>query len=130
MKVVIDTNVVVSGILNPNGKPAAVINLLLLRKVKILYDNRIIKEYRDVLLRDKFGFSQELVDPLIEFIKAQGQFVIAEPIKTNLSDNSDRKFLEVALSGNADYLITGNIKDFPNLDFVVTPSDFLKLCNF
>jgi len=130
MKVVIDTNVVVSGILNPNGKPAAVINLLLLRKVKILYDNRIIKEYRDVLLRDKFGFSQELVDPLIEFIKAEGQFVIAEPIKTNFSDNSDKKFLEVALSGDADYLITGNIKDFPNLDFVVTPSDFLKLCNF
>ncbi|WP_022671338.1 putative toxin-antitoxin system toxin component, PIN family [Hippea alviniae] len=126
MRVVIDTNVIVSGLLNPNGKPAVVINLLLLKKIKVLYDNRILKEYETVLCRDKFGFSREIVIPLIDFIKAEGEFVITEPIKTTIPDESDKKFLEVAISGKADYLITGNIRDYPAIEFIVTPGEFLK----
>ena len=127
MRVVIDTNVLISGLINPDGKPAMIINLLLLKKIKILYDNRILKEYRNVLLRERFGFSEELVDSLIEFIKTEGKFVTSEPIKIEISDESDKKFLEVAISGKANYLITGNTKDYPKLEFIITPKEFLEV---
>ena len=127
MRVVIDTNVLISGLINPNGKPAMIINLLLLKKIKVLYDNRILKEYRNVLLRERFGFSEELVDSLIEFIKTEGEFVTSEPIKIDIPDESDKKFLEVAISGKANYLITGNTKDYPKLEFIITPKEFLEV---
>ena len=45
MKVVVDTNVIVSALLNPNGPPAKILSLILNGKAKLLYDNRILFEY-------------------------------------------------------------------------------------
>jgi uncharacterized protein len=57
MRVVIDTNVIVSGILNPHGSPGRIVNVLLSEASTALYDDRILSEYREVLLRPAFGFS-------------------------------------------------------------------------
>ena len=48
MRVVLDTNVLISGLLNPNGPPAAVLNLLVNAKLELLYDSRILQEYMEV----------------------------------------------------------------------------------
>ena len=53
MKIVLDTNVLVSSLLNPDGSPAKILNLILSEKIILLYDNRILNEYYDVLKREK-----------------------------------------------------------------------------
>ena len=125
MNVVIDTNVLISGLINPNGIPAKIINLLINERIALFYDNRILHEYRDVLHRDKFGFTSEIIDPLLDFIKYEGHFVTANPLATHFKDENDKMFLEVAKSVSADYLITGNTKHFPKNNLIVTPKEFL-----
>ena len=127
MKVVIDTNVLVSGLLTPNGIPAKILALLLNGRIEILYDNRIIEEYKEVLRRDKFGFNNEYIEALLEFIKYDGMFVLSEPIEDKFKDEDDKKFLEVARSGEAKYLVTGNTAHFPEEEMIVKPKEFLDI---
>ena len=91
-----------------------------------MYDNRIMGEYRAVLSRKKFNFTLEMIEPLIDFIKYEGEFIAAEPLKTHFTDEDDKMFLEVAVSGKAEYLITGNIKYFPAENYIVTPKIFIE----
>lgn len=126
MKIVIDTNVLVSGLINPKGVPANILNLILNGKIIVLYDNRILREYETVLSRKKFKFKKETIEPLIDFIKHEGSFIAAEPLKIKFKDEDDKMFLEVAKSGNAEYLITGNIVHFLNEQFIVTPREFIE----
>lgn len=130
MRVVIDTNVIVSGILNPHGSPGRIVNALLSEAITVLHDDRILSEYREVLLRPTFGFSSSDVDVLLDFVESSGEHVSAEPLALILPDPNDLPFLEVAASGSADALITGNIKHFKprrgqHSVLVTTPADFL-----
>ena len=124
MNVVIDTNVLISGLLNPNGLPGKIINLLFNEKITLLFDNRILEEYRNVLNREKFGFSRDIIDPVIDYVKNDCMYVVSNPVFEKFIDEDDKKFYEVALSGNADYLITGNTKHFPKDEIIVTPKGF------
>ena len=129
MKVVLNTNVLLSGLLKPYGKPAAILRLVLSGALQVAYDGRILSEYRTVLLREKFHFSREMVDALLEQIEAEGFFVVARPLKKHLPDPDDEPFLEVALSGKVDALITGNKRHYPASASkgvaVLTPTEFL-----
>jgi putative PIN family toxin of toxin-antitoxin system len=78
MKVVLDTNVIVSALINTNGIPAKVLALILNGKVKILYDNRIVFEYNDVLSRKEFGFNTEIIADMIDYFRNDGEFVNPE----------------------------------------------------
>lgn len=131
MRVVIDTNVIVSGILNPHGSPGRIVNALLSQAITVLHDDRILSEYRDVLLRPKFGFSRSDVEVLLDFVESAGEHISAEPLSLTLPDPNDLPFLEVATSGSADALITGNMKHFkPRRGqhdvLLITPADFLR----
>lgn len=127
MRIVLDTNVIVSALLNPSGAPAAVLNMLLRESVTLLLDNRILFEYSDVLRRNKFRFPTYAIDVLLDFIRAFAQFVVAAPTAIKLQDEDDRPFYEVALSGGADYLVTGNRRHFPGKAIIVTPKRFLNI---
>jgi len=127
MKVVLDTNVIVSALMNTNGTPAKILSLILNGKVKILYDNRIIFEYIDVLSRKEFGFSEEIINDMIDFFKHDGEFINPEFIKRKSSDETDKKFYEVYKSGEAKYLITGNTKHFPKEAAIIIPKDFMQI---
>lgn len=131
MRVVIDTNVIVSGILNPHGSPGRIVNALLSQAITVLHDDRILSEYRDVLLRPKFGFSRSDVEVLLDFVESAGEHTSAEPLSLTLPDPNDLPFLEEATSGSADALITGNMKHFkPRRGqhdvLVITPADLLR----
>ena len=126
MNVVLDTNVLISGLINPKGTPVKIINLLLNERIILFYDNRIVQEYNEVLHREKFGFTSDLIDPLIDFIRSEGQFVAADPITTHVNDEDDKMFLEVAESAAVDFLITGNTKHFPDSNRIVTPKEFIE----
>ncbi|MDR2716477.1 MAG: putative toxin-antitoxin system toxin component, PIN family [Treponema sp.] len=127
MKAVVDTNVIVSALMNVNGTPAKILSLILNGNIKILYDNRIIFEYIDVLSRKEFGFSQEIINNIIDYFKHDGEFINSEYIKTKFSDEADKKFYEVYKTGEAKYLITGNIKHFPKEDAIIIPKDFMQI---
>jgi putative PIN family toxin of toxin-antitoxin system len=129
MFVVIDTNVLVSALLNPYGKPAAVLSLVLDEKVHICYDSRIIAEYIDVLNRPKFNLTAKEVDELIDFLKHSGNSCTASSEKVKSTHADDMPFAQVCLSIEAEYLITGNTGHFPKRfarTSVVTPSSFLE----
>jgi uncharacterized protein len=127
MKVVVDTNVVVAGLLSPNGPPAAILNLVVNGRLQPLFDNRVLQEYIEVLGRDKFGFKAESADALIEYIREEGEYVSAEPTSETFVDEDDRAFYEVAVSGGAQYLITGNKSHFPKDSRVRNPREFLTV---
>ncbi len=126
MKIVLDTNVLISSLLNPNGVPAKILNLILSQKIILLFDNRILNEYYNVLKRDKFKFSDELILPLIDFMKHEGTYINAIPLKEKFTDEDDKKFYEVFISGSADYLVTGNMNHFPKDKQIVKPAVFLN----
>ncbi len=113
MKIVLDTNVLVSALLTPRGPAAQILDLIAQQKVTLLFDERILEEYREVLQRPKFGFEGTLTGELILFLETLGEFVHATPLWVSLPDSSDQMFAEVAKDGAADALITGNLRHFP-----------------
>ncbi len=127
MKVVVDTNVLISGVINPYGKPANILNLILERKLVLCIDSRIYNEYERVFLSPKFSFPEEHVRILLNFIKNRSIFVSPLPTRAKLLDESDLPFLEVAISENAP-IITGNSKHFKNMNEVkvFTPAEFIE----
>lgn len=112
MRIVLDTNAIVSGLLNPEGNPGRIVDLLLAGEVTLLVDDRILAEYRAVLRRSKFRLDSADVSDFLDFLEAESERVAAPPLGLKLPDESDRAFLEVALAARADSLVTGNIRHF------------------
>ena len=127
MKVVLDTNVLVSALINANGIPAQILALVLNGRLKMLCDNRMIFEYIDVLSRKEFGFSSEIINDMIDCFRRDGDYINAVPSKVKFIDEADKKFYEVYKCGDAQYLITGNTKHFPREKSIITPKDFLLM---
>lgn len=121
MKIVLDTNVLVSGILKPHSIPGSTLNAVLDERVAVLVDDRILFEYRDVLERPKFHFPSNYIESVLEFFEHHGQYVTSTPVPDQITDPSDVPFYEVAISGVADFLVTGNERHFPERQFVVLP---------
>lgn len=127
--VVLDTNILVSALLSPFGQPARVLDLVLTGEVRLAFDDRLMAEYREVLARPKFGFRQEDVQALIDYLLAEGEPVVALPLFVTLPDSDDLPFLEVAAQANA-VLVTGNKAHYqgaPTIAVVLTPREFLDL---
>lgn len=128
MNVVIDTNILVSSFWSKNGSPAKVMSMVLNGTLIPCYDYRILEEYRKVLIRPKFGFSENEIDFLLDWIQFYGKSVVVTPLNIDFSDEDDKKFFEVAKFCNAK-LITGNLKHFPNDEDVMSVNDFLEMYN-
>lgn len=114
MKIVVDTNVLVSGLLSPWGPPGEIVRMISSGVLSLCLDARIFMEYSEVLRRPKFPFRNEEVEALLEQIKTIGQIVASVPLTRRLIDVGDEPFLEVAVAGAAETLVTGNIKHFPS----------------
>jgi putative PIN family toxin of toxin-antitoxin system len=112
LKVVIDTNVLVSGLLKRGTPPAEVIADLLEGDLRVLYDGRIIDEYGEVLARPKFKIPQDRVRDLLDFVVGDGIEVIDAQFPGRLPHVKDQPFADVGYAGGADLLITGNSKHF------------------
>jgi putative PIN family toxin of toxin-antitoxin system len=126
--VVLDTNVVVSGILKPGGPAGTILRLAILGAVRLAHDARILAEYREVLGRPAFGFPTNLVNAFIDYIEKEGIGTVGLPLSFRLPDPDDEPFLEIAISGLADALVTGNKRHFAVKKHgikVMSPAEFI-----
>jgi uncharacterized protein len=112
VRVVIDSNVVVSAMLSPYAPPAQVVRLALQGDLGMLHDHRILAEYREVLSRPTFDFDPRDVRAMLEGLEWIGETVFATPLTVELPDPDDLPFLEVAAAGKADALVTGNSRHY------------------
>jgi putative PIN family toxin of toxin-antitoxin system len=114
MRIVLDTNIVVSGLLQSHGNPAQVLSLALSGAVQICHDGRILAEYAEVLARPRFKFDPKRVREVLNKLELDGLTVDASAESNlGLPDKDDEPFLAVALAASADFLVTGNLADYP-----------------
>lgn len=129
---VLDTNVIVSALLGAShmSNPTKVLKAVVDNKLIPLYNDAIIAEYKEVLSRERFPFSENLVNDVIRIILADGLYMERTTIVDELfPDSKDIVFYEVKMSKDDAYLVTGNIKHFPKKPFVVTPKEMVEILN-
>jgi putative PIN family toxin of toxin-antitoxin system len=137
MRVVIDTNIIVSALMNPSNAPRQIVRMCLNREIRPLIGSALYTEYRDVIARDDlFQNCLVLSDDRDAFLDAL--FSVAEWVKVhflwrpNLRDESDNHLIELAVAGGAEAIISANKRDlnfgellFPGIR-VRTAGEFLE----
>ena len=133
MRVVLDSNIVVSACLSPQGAPATIVELALLGHFTLCVSQEVLSEYREVLARPKFSRQLERIETVLEGIEDLAEVVAPQERLVLSTDDEDNRLLECAQIGKADFLVTGNRKHFPDrLDEtrIVSPREFLTELGF
>jgi len=130
MKIVLDTNVIVSAILTAQGVCAQILDMLTEGVFGIYVDDRILAEYDSVLRRPQLHLILDDAAEVMEWIRSVAEPVGAVPLAAELPDAGDMPFLEVAASAGT-ILVTGNTRHYPKRwrvgVTVLTPREFLEL---
>lgn len=113
MRIVLDTNVVLSACLKPEGLEAQTLNLALEGKLTACLTPEVWAEYQEVLLRPKFLAFRTAAEALLQAVYTQAEWVVAGDRITVAPDDDDNRFLECAAAANAEFLVTGNLRHFP-----------------
>lgn len=114
IRLVLDTNVVVSAVLTPRGPCASLLASVLNDQSALFLDARIFQEYAEVLAHPKFGLPQGTVKSLLQGLHDLSTWVLAAPLPPDLlPDPDDLPFLELARTSEA-ILVTGNLRHFPS----------------
>ena len=113
MRAVLDTNVIISGLLSPKGNARLILAMAFARKFDLIMSAELFVEYERVIRRPKFRFRLDEIEEALTELRRVGELV--EPIQhvSESSDEADNRFLECAEIGSADYLVTGNTSHFP-----------------
>ena len=135
MKIVIDTNVVISGLISPSGTPAQIIDLWILNEFTVCLSTEIMEEYLSVLLRPKFqrmGTSKERYGLISELVKLENTMMVKPDFQLDIviEDPDDNIFLECALEAKAEIIISGddhllNLGEFQGI-YIFRPIEFLQ----
>jgi putative PIN family toxin of toxin-antitoxin system len=130
VKLVLDTNVVVSGLMTPAGLCSQIVDLVAAGRLQACVDARILAEYEAVLRRPELPLLPRQPDEFLDYIYSFGEPVTPNPLSVTLPHADDRPFLEVAHGAGA-VLVTGNLRDLPKHAragvTVLSPREFLDL---
>ena len=128
---VFDTNVLISSLLTKRTDTATaqVVDAIPTGDIIPLYSQEILNEYDEVLHRAKFSFGEERIRRILTMIQQFGMLVNSSPTGEILTDMDDLVFYEVVMEKRPEdaYLITGNIRHFPERSFIVTPSEMMAI---
>ena len=127
---IIDTNVLVSALLNWDSVPGAVMEEAINGNLVPVLHNAIIAEYDEVLHRKKFPFLEDDIQALLRRIKERGVFWVPALIDEKLPDEKDVIFYAVTMEVRKEeeaYLVTGNIRHFPVKPYIITPREMLSI---
>jgi putative PIN family toxin of toxin-antitoxin system len=128
-RVVLDTNIFVSALLQPQSLPARVfLTTLAGTKAQLCVSGDVYAEYEEVIRRPKFNRSEVVIEQALRSIRQNGFWVRPSEKIRACSDPDDDIFLECAKPARAQYVVTGNLKHFPSgwhNTRIVTPRQFL-----
>lgn len=127
---VIDTNVVVSSMLCKTSYPGRIIEMINNDIIKPLYCQEIINEYKEVLIRNKFGFDEKQISNLIKTFVEKGKDYERTKTDEKFADEDDAVFYEIVMTGNRErscWLVTGNKRHYPIKTFVVSPHEMVEI---
>ena len=130
LRVVFDTNAIVSAVLSPSGTVRTALTLAMKRPARLYYSADVLAEYEEVLARPKLKLIPARRQQVIDLIETRGHLVQPKYHVEACSDPEDDIFLECAEAARADYLITGNAKHFPALwrsTKIISAADFVSL---
>jgi len=114
IRAVIDTNVLVSGLIASLGNEALIVLAIQQGLIKPYFSAEILEEYTEALARPKFGFPPDEIEAVIALVRSRGEQVLQpEPLASPAPDPADEKFIACALTAAADFIVTGNKRDFP-----------------
>jgi putative PIN family toxin of toxin-antitoxin system len=130
LRLVLDTNLLVSAALKPEGLPRTILLLALTKPARLYVSDAILSEYRDVLSRPELHIREGLRRQFLQIVENRAHRI--SPIRLQLvtSDPDDSIFIECADAARADYLITGNAHHFPKFwkkTKIITAREFLTL---
>jgi uncharacterized protein len=130
LRLVIDTNVLVSAALNPDGLQRTTILIAITKPARLYVSPPILEEYAGVLARPQFKIRKGLRLQLLQLIENSSHIVVPSRRLDVAGDPDDNIFLECADKAGADYLITGNQKHFPQFwkkTKIITSREFISL---
>lgn len=130
LRLVIDTNILVSAAIKPAGLQRTVLLLALTRPARLYVSPPILQEYREVLARPELRIPKRLRVQLLQLIRNRSRSVAPKRRLDVTLDPDDNIFVECADAASADYLVTGNQKHYPRFwknTKIITPREFLEL---
>jgi putative PIN family toxin of toxin-antitoxin system len=130
LRLVVDTNIVVSAALKPDGLQRTVLVLAVTRPARLYVTHAVLAEYREVLARPEFKIRKGLRQQLLQLLTNRAHLVEPVRVLQVANDPGDNKFVECADAARADYLITGNAKHFPRFwknTKVITSREFTSI---
>jgi putative PIN family toxin of toxin-antitoxin system len=113
LRLVLDTNIVISAAIKPEGLQRTVLLLALTKPAQFYVTRPILEEYRDILARPELKIRRGLQQQFLQLIKNRSRLVKPSRLPQLTADSDDNMFLECADAAGADYLITGNPRHFP-----------------
>jgi putative PIN family toxin of toxin-antitoxin system len=113
IRVVLDTNVIVSALLVPHGTQASVLLLALLGHIALYVSRSVLNEYEEVLRRPRLKLQPKSIDAALASIRRVAHLVEPTQTVSISSHESDNRFLECAQTAEANYIVTGNTRHFP-----------------
>jgi len=129
IQVVIDTNIVVSANLVDAGPSAAIFRLALSQKIQMCVSPAVLAEYEEVLRRPRLKFAAAKIDNTLARVRSSARLVRPTTTLTISPHDSDNRFYECAEAAAADYIITGNTRDFSQDHAptrIITPRNFIE----
>jgi putative PIN family toxin of toxin-antitoxin system len=113
VRIVLDTNVLVSGILTAHGPCGQIMELMIGGRLHLCFDGRILEEYERILLgRPRLAIPATQARAILDLLVTTGETVAPMPLPVALDDPDDLPFLEVASTAGV-VLVTGNIRHYP-----------------
>ena len=130
LRLVLDTNIVISAALRPDGLQRTILLLALTKPARLYVSAPVLAEYRDVLSRPELKIRKGLQRQLLDLIGDRARLVAPTRSIEVTSDPDDNIFIECADVARADYLVTGNPRHFPKFwktTKVITSREFLDI---
>ena len=131
LKVTLDTNILVSAII-AKGNEFEILKKAKSGKIELIFSLEILKEFKSVISRPKFGFSEEQVNNALKQMISIST-IITPTSKLNVvkEDLADNRILECAEAGNADYIVSGdshllNLKEYKSIK-IIRASEMMKI---
>jgi uncharacterized protein len=129
LRLIVDTNVVVSAALKPEGLQRTVVLLALTKPARWYVSDAILSEYAVVLARPELKVRRNLRQQLLQLIKNHTRVVVPTHL-SQVTTDPDNIFVECADAARADYLVTGNQRHFPKFwknTKIISSREFLNI---